>query len=78
MIVRTFAPSVLATKALYRNTTLVMRTFSVLFTPVKQVVVEKQAYEGDVLYPRYAREEQRTLVALCDEKQKPYAVIECR
>ena len=34
--------------------------------------------EGDILYPRYAREEQRTLVALCDEKQKPYAVIECR
>ena len=27
-------------KALYRNTTLVMRAFSVLFTPVKQVAVE--------------------------------------
>ena len=47
---------------------------------IRQLRVEykKQAYEGDILYPRYAREEQRTLVALCDEKQKPYAVIECR
>ena len=47
---------------------------------IRQLRVEykKQAYEGDILYPRYAREEQRILVALCDEKQKPYAVIECR
>lgn len=47
---------------------------------MKQLRVEykKQAHEGDILYPRYAKEEERILVSLCDEKQKPYAVIECR
>lgn len=47
---------------------------------IKQLRVEykNQAYEGDILYPRYAKEEQRVLVSLCNEKQKPYAVIECR
>lgn len=47
---------------------------------IRQLRVEykKQAFEGDVLYPRYAKEDDRVLVSMCDEKQKPYAVIECR
>ena len=43
-----------------------------------EIIPGEVAKYRDILYPRYAREEQRTLVALCDEKQKPYAVIECR
>lgn len=45
---------------------------------VHQVRVEykKQAVEGNMLYLRTAREEDRNVVALCDEKQKPYAVVE--
>ena len=47
---------------------------------VRQLRVEykKQAYEGDILYPRYAKEDNRILVSMCDANQKPYAVIECR
>lgn len=47
---------------------------------IQQMRVEykKQAYEGDILYPRYAKEENRIVVTLCDENQKPYAVVECR
>lgn len=47
---------------------------------IRQLRVEykNQAYEGDILYPRYAKEGERILVSLCNEKQKPYAVIECR
>ncbi len=45
---------------------------------IHQVRVEykKQAVEGDALYLRIAKEESRIVVALCDEKKKPYAVVE--
>lgn len=45
---------------------------------VHQVRVEykKQAVEGDMLYSRISKEESRIVVALCDEKEKPYAIVE--
>lgn len=45
---------------------------------VHQVRVEykKSAVLGDVICPRTAREEGRTVVELCDEGGRPYAVVE--
>lgn len=47
---------------------------------IRRIRVEyrKQALEGDLLYPRYAKEEGRIVVALCDKDQKPYAIVEFR
>jgi medium-chain acyl-[acyl-carrier-protein] hydrolase len=39
---------------------------------------KKQALEGDVLYPRYGTDHDRIVIALCDEEQKPYAMVEFR
>ena len=45
---------------------------------VRQVRVEykKSAVLGDVIYPRTAREEERTVVELCDAQGHPYAAVE--
>ena len=45
---------------------------------VKRLRVEyrRQALYGDVLYPKTAREDSRIMVALCDQKGRPYAVTE--
>ena len=41
-----------------------------------QVEYRRQALYGDVLYPKTAREDSRIMVALCDQKGRPYAVTE--
>ncbi|MGN0417875.1 MULTISPECIES: acyl-[acyl-carrier-protein] thioesterase [Anaerostipes] len=41
-----------------------------------RVEYKKQALEGDVIYPKTAKEDGRIVVALCDENGKPYAVVE--
>ncbi len=43
-----------------------------------RVEYKKSAVYGDVIYPRIAAEDDRTVVELCDENAKPYAVIEFR
>lgn len=45
---------------------------------VRQLRVEykKSAVYGDIIYPRTAKEEGRTVVELCDEAGKPYAAVE--
>lgn len=45
---------------------------------VRQLRVEykKSAVYGDMIYPRTAKEEGRTVVELCDEAGKPYAAVE--
>lgn len=45
---------------------------------VKELRVEykKSAVYGDIIYPKIAYEEKRTVVELCDDKDKPYAVVE--
>lgn len=47
---------------------------------VRQLRVEykRSAVYGDVICPRIAMEEDRTVVELCDEAGKPYAVVEFR
>ena len=45
---------------------------------VRQLRVEykKSAVYGDIIYPRTAKEEGRTVVELCDKAGKPYAAVE--
>ena len=43
-----------------------------------RVEYKKSAVYGDMFYPRIAAEDDRTVVELCDENAKPYAVIEFR
>ena len=43
-----------------------------------RVDYKKSAVYGDMIYPRIAAEDDRTVVELCDENAKPYAVIEFR
>ena len=45
---------------------------------VRQVRVEykRSAVLGDMICPRTAREEERTVVELCSAEGKPYAVVE--
>ncbi len=45
---------------------------------IRQLRVEykKSAVLGDIIYPRIAAETGRTVVELCDESRKPYAVVE--
>ena len=38
--------------------------------------VQRSAVLGDMIYPRTAREEERTVVELCNAEGKPYAVME--
>ena len=47
---------------------------------VRQLRVEykRSAVYGDVIYPRTAYEQDRTVVELCDEAGKPYAVVELK
>ncbi len=47
---------------------------------VRQLRVEykKSAVYGNMVFPRVAHEEDRTVVELCDENEKPYAVIELK
>ena len=47
---------------------------------VRQLRVEykRSAVYGDVIYPRTAYEKDRTVVELCDEAGKPYAVVELK
>ena len=49
-------------------------------TTVHQLRVDykKSAVLGDIIYPRMSAETERTVVELCDEGGKPYAVIEIR
>ena len=41
-----------------------------------RVEYKRSAVYGDVIYPRIAIEEDRTVIELCNEKARPYAVIE--
>lgn len=41
-----------------------------------RVEYQCQAKEGEVLYPRAAREEGRRVIALCSKEKKPYAIVE--
>lgn len=41
-----------------------------------RVEYKKSAVYGDMIYPKLAMEEERTVVELCDEAGKPYAVVE--
>lgn len=45
---------------------------------IRQLRVEykKSAVYGDIIYPKAAFEEDRTVVELCDEEGKIYAVVE--
>lgn len=47
-------------------------------TEIRQLRVEyqRQAKEGEILYPRVAREERRRVITLCDSERKPYAIVE--
>ena len=44
----------------------------------RQIRVEykKSAVLGDVIYPKRSREEERTIIELCAENGRPYAVVE--
>ena len=44
----------------------------------RQIRVEykKSAVLGDVIYPKRSREEERTVIELCAENGRPYAVVE--
>ena len=37
---------------------------------------KKSAVYGDIIYPKYAKEEDREVVELCDDGGKPYALVE--
>lgn len=41
-----------------------------------RVSYKKSAVYGDMIYPKIAKEEGRTVVELCDEQGNPYAVVE--
>ncbi|MEG0355457.1 MAG: thioesterase [Lachnospiraceae bacterium] len=43
-----------------------------------RVSYKKAAVYGDIIYPRMAKEEERTVVELCDESGSPYAIVEYR
>ena len=46
----------------------------------RQIRVEykKSAVWGDVIYPKRSREEDRTVIELCAEDGRPYAVVELK
>ena len=46
----------------------------------RQIRVEykKSAVLGDVIYPKRSREEDRTVIELCAEDGRPYAVVELK
>ena len=44
----------------------------------RRVEYKRSAVYGDVIYPRTAYEKDRTVVELCDEAGKPYAVVELK
>ncbi|MDO5425377.1 MAG: thioesterase [Eubacteriales bacterium] len=47
------------------------------FTPIRmRAEYKKQALEGDIMIPQIACEEGTITVALCDDGQKPYAIVE--
>ena len=64
------------------NSQYVQMALEVLKEPmeVRQLRVEykKSAVYGDVICPRTAYEEDRTVIELCNEKGKPYAVVELK
>ena len=41
-----------------------------------RVEYKKAAVLGDMIYPKLSKEADRIVVELCDEKAKPYAVLE--
>ena len=45
---------------------------------VSQVRAEykKSAVYGDIILPKIAKEEERTVIELCDTEGKPYAIVE--
>jgi len=47
---------------------------------VKEIRVEyrKAAVLGDIIYPKVAKEADRTVVVLCDESGEPYSLVELR
>ena len=49
-------------------------------TAIRQVRVDykKSAVLGDMIFPRIAKEENRTVTELCDASGKPYAVVEIK
>ena len=44
----------------------------------QRVEYKRSAVYGDVIYPRTAYEKDRSVVELCDEAGKPYAVVELK
>ena len=43
-----------------------------------RVDYKKSAVLGDMIFPKVSEEAERTVVELCDEAGKPYAVVEMR
>lgn len=43
-----------------------------------RVSYKKSAVLGDIIYPKYAKEDDRTVIELCDEKGASYATIEVK
>lgn len=43
-----------------------------------RVDYKKSAVLGDIIYPKVAEEEERTVISLCDENGKAYAVVEVK
>lgn len=43
-----------------------------------RVSYKKSAVLGDIIYPKYAKEDARTVIELCDEKGTSYATIEVK
>lgn len=43
-----------------------------------RVSYKKSAVLGDIIYPKYAKEDMRTVIELCDEKGASYATIEVK
>ena len=41
-----------------------------------RVEYKKSAIYGDIIFPKMAVEENRTVVELCDKEDNPYAVVE--
>lgn len=62
------------------NCQYVQMALEVLPEPVQvrevRVSYKKSAVYGDTIYPKIAKEEDRTVVELCDEQGNPYAVVE--
>ena len=58
--------------------------FAMELLPKDQVIhqvrvgYKKSAVLGDVIYPKYAKETDRTVIELCDEKGTSYATVEVK